>query len=119
MKITIRTIVGLMLVGMAANLLSAADHPSKKLFDTKCASCHGKDLKGNATMAKAFKVEPAKLDLTSAESTGKKDDQLIAITSKGAGKMPAYEKSLKADEIKGLVSYIRSVAPAKEAPAAK
>lgn len=95
--------------------LGAADHPSKKLYDTKCASCHGKDLKGNAAMAKVFKVEPAVLDLTSAATAAKSDEELMTITTKGLRKMPAYEKSFKPAEIKGLIDYIRSVTPKVEA----
>ena len=101
-----------------AGAATAADHPSKKLFDTKCASCHGKDLKGSAPMAKVFKVEPAKLDLTGAETAAKSDEELNKITAKGMGKMPAYEKSLKPAEIAGLTAYIRSITPAKKAESA-
>ena len=41
------------------------------------------------------------------------DTELSDIISSGKNKMPAYGKSLKADDIKGLVAYIRSLAPAK------
>jgi mono/diheme cytochrome c family protein len=38
------------------------------------------------------------------------DAELTAITADGKGKMPAYRKSLKPDQIKDLVAYIRSFA---------
>lgn len=98
----------LIMIGSGA---MAADHPSKKLYDTKCASCHGKDLKGNAAMAKAFKIEASALDLTTEAARKKTDEEFIRVTAKGVGKMPAYEKTLKPAEITGLVEYIRSVAP--------
>jgi len=41
------------------------------------------------------------------------DDDLAGIIAKGKNKMPAYEKQLKADQIKGLVAYIRDLAKKK------
>jgi mono/diheme cytochrome c family protein len=37
------------------------------------------------------------------------DKELSDITTSGKGKMPGYGKSLKAEEIQGLVAYIRSL----------
>lgn len=90
--------------------LSFAD---KKIYDTKCASCHGKDGKGNKAMAKVFKVEPAALDLTSSTITDKKDEELLKIIAEGKNKMPAYGKQLKAEQQKSVLQYIRGLAPKK------
>ena len=38
------------------------------------------------------------------------DDELAAVIEKGKNKMPAYGKSINADDIKALVAYIRSLA---------
>ena len=40
---------------------------------------------------------------------GKSDTELKDVIDKGKNKMPAYGKSLKPDEIQGLVTYIRSL----------
>lgn len=71
-------------------------------YKTKCASCHGADGKGKA----ALKTE----DLASAAVQNKSDAELTAITTDGKGKMPAYGKSLKPDQIQDLIAYIRSLA---------
>ncbi|MFZ0522053.1 MAG: cytochrome c [Candidatus Acidiferrales bacterium] len=71
-------------------------------FKTKCASCHGADGKGKA----ALKTQ----DLGSAAVQNMSDAELSAITTNGKGKMPAYGKSLKPDQIQDLVAYIRSLA---------
>ncbi|MFY9729050.1 MAG: cytochrome c [Candidatus Acidiferrales bacterium] len=71
-------------------------------FKAKCASCHGADGKGKA----ALKTQ----DLASAEVQKMSDAELTTITADGKGKMPAYGKSLKPDQIKDLVAYIRSFA---------
>ncbi len=41
------------------------------------------------------------------------DAELTEIIAKGKNKMPGYEKSLKPNEIRGLVAYVRSLAPKK------
>ena len=87
----------------------AAEDAAKTLFAQKCSSCHAKDGKGNPAMAKMFKLDASALDLTSKMTIEKKDEELIAITTKGHGKMPAYGEKLKAEQIESLVGYIRSL----------
>ena len=94
--------------------VKAAESGAAKAYAARCASCHGKDGKGNAALAKALKVEPASLDLT---ATAKSDAELLAVMRKGAGKMPSFKDKLSEQEIAGLASYSRSLAPRKtEAP---
>jgi mono/diheme cytochrome c family protein len=38
------------------------------------------------------------------------DDELTAAIADGKNKMPSYKKSLKPDQIKELVGYVRSLA---------
>ena len=105
----------LLLVGVIAVSLPsfAAEDAVKTLYTQKCSSCHGKDAKGNPAMAKMFKLDASALDLTSKTTMAKKDEELIATTTKGHGKMPAYETKLKPEEIKSLVMYIRSLSKPK------
>lgn len=91
----------------------AAEEPAKTLYAQKCSSCHGKNGKGNPAMAKMFKVDPSALDLTSQAIVAKKEEDLMATTAKGRGKMPAYESKLKPEEIKSLVRYIRDFSKPK------
>ena len=46
-------------------------------------------------------------NLASGEVQGQSDAQLFAAIAKGKGKMPAYEKSLSADQVRELVGVIR------------
>ena len=79
----------------------------KAIYEKSCASCHGKDGKGNPAMAKVLGEKG--LDLTSKEATQKSDEQLLKIIVEGSGKMPA-QKSLSKDEQKQVLSYVRSIA---------
>ena len=91
----------------------AAEDPVVATYNQKCASCHGKDGKGAASMAKMFKLDLSALDLTDKATLDKKDDVLNGITTKGVGKMPAYETKLTAEQIAALTTYFRSLAKPK------
>src|SRR5208337_3548121 len=80
---------------------SAAAQDAAGTYKAKCAMCHGPDGKGGKMGTR---------DFASAEVKAETDAQLTDIITKGKGKMPAYDGKLKADEIKGLVAYIRSLA---------
>jgi mono/diheme cytochrome c family protein len=82
----------------------------KNIYDKKCASCHGKDGKGKPSLVKMFKTELSLLDLIDKETLDKTDDDLVLITSKGIkNKMPAFRAELKEEEIKDVITYIRSL----------
>lgn len=84
------------------------------VYKAKCASCHGKDAKGNPAMVKMFKVDASALDLTDKGTLEKTDEALIDITNKGVRKMPAFAAKLKAEEVSAVVAYVRGLgAPAK------
>jgi mono/diheme cytochrome c family protein len=89
-------------------LPARAQNPSETLFKSKCAGCHGPDGSGSAAGKKL-----GAHDFHSAEVQKMSDTELSGIVTSGKNKMPPYGKSLKPDDIKGLVAYIRSLAPAK------
>jgi cytochrome c6 len=76
------------------------------LFKTKCAACHGADGKGETTIGKANKLRA----LGSPDVQKQSDAELSALIENGKNKMPAYGKSLKPEQVKDLVGYIRSLA---------
>jgi cytochrome c6 len=82
-----------------------ADDAGAQLYKAKCAACHGADGKGETAVGKADKIR----DLGSAEVQAQGDADLTTIISTGKGKMPAYGKSLKPDQMKDLVAYIRTL----------
>jgi cytochrome c6 len=88
-----------------AGISNAAPPADSSLFKAKCALCHGPDGKGQTAVGKADKVP----DFTSTDVQKLSDEELAAIITTGKGKMPAYGKSLKPDQINGLVAYVRSL----------
>ena len=91
-------------IALSGAPLSAQD--AAATYKTKCSACHGADGKGETAMGKKFGLK----DLASPDVQKMSDDELTAIIADGKDKMPSYKKSLKPDEIKGLVGYIRSLA---------
>jgi mono/diheme cytochrome c family protein len=109
-RISIQSFAVVIAIGMVVVLPPAAgaQNPSETLYKTKCAACHGPDGSGSAVGKKL-----GAHDFHSAEVQAESDAALTAIIAQGKNKMPAYAKTLKADEITALVAYIRSFAPGK------
>ena len=103
-----------LLVLLIASFAAAADAPAaakadvdgSKIFLAKCASCHAKDGKGSAAMAKMFKADPKDLDLTRAS-----DGDAAKVVTEGRKKMPAFKGKLKDAEITAVVAYIGTLKP--------
>jgi cytochrome c6 len=83
--------------------LAVRAQDAASLYKSKCAACHAADGTGSA-MGKKMGAQ----DFTSAEVQKMSDADLSDIITNGKAKMPAY-KSLSADQVKGLVAYIRSL----------
>lgn len=82
-----------------------AQGDADKLYKTNCVLCHAADGSGNSPSGKALGAK----DLGSAEIQKKTDEELTELITAGKGKMPAFGKKLKPDDIKQLVAYIRSL----------
>jgi mono/diheme cytochrome c family protein len=96
---TIATAVAVVLsLSLQTRAQSAAD-----LFKSKCAACHAADGTGSA-MGKKIGAH----DFTAAEVQKMSDAELTDIITNGKNKMPKYG-SLKPEDIKGLVVYIRTL----------
>lgn len=116
-----KTLLAALLLLAPLSLRAADAGPAPKagatpasLYNSKCASCHAKDGKGNAAMAKAFKTDAAALDLTDKATLDKTDADLDAVTKKGLRKMPAFAGKLSDQEISALTAYFRGFSTAKK-----
>jgi mono/diheme cytochrome c family protein len=83
--------------------LSAHAQDASALFKSKCAGCHGADGTGSA-MGKKMGAH----DFTTADVQKMSDAELTDVITNGKNKMPKYP-SLKPEEVKGLVAYIRTL----------
>lgn len=83
--------------------LSAQAQDAAATFKSKCAGCHSADGTGSA-MGKKMGAH----DFTTDEVQKMSDAELTDVITNGKNKMPKYS-SLKPEEIKGLVAYIRTL----------
>jgi mono/diheme cytochrome c family protein len=75
-------------------------------FKTKCAGCHGAGGNLLPKMARLLKADPMKLSLKASQLN---QEEMTAVIEKGRNKMPAFEKELTPEQIKGLVDYIMAI----------
>ncbi len=103
---------GLMLAALAVGLVFCSIRAvayAAANYKAKCAMCHGADGKGDTPAGKKMGVH----DFASPEVQKMSDADLIAITTKGKNKMPAYSGKLSDADIKDLIGYIRQLAKGK------
>ena len=91
-------------LGFVVSLSAQAQNTAETLYKSKCAACHGADGTGSATGKKM-----GAHDFTTADVQGMSDAELSTIITNGKNKMPAYGKSLKSEDVQGLVAYIRTL----------
>jgi len=107
MKTAVKLILAAVVLGLvfpAPALAADPDPQTAALYKSKCAACHGVDGKATA-MGKKLNTR----DFQDPEVVKMKDAELIDATTKGKGKMPGFGKSLKEEQIKSLVAFIRSL----------
>ena len=97
--VTVTAIAVMFSFSLSAHAQNAAD----ALYKSKCAACHGADGTGSATGKKM-----GAHDFTTADVQGMSDAEISTIITNGKNKMPKYGASLKPEDIKRLVAYIRT-----------
>jgi cytochrome c6 len=98
---------GVMLMALSLAIWSepAAADDAAPTYKAKCAACHGADGKGDSPIGKKMGLR----DFASPEVQKMSDGELTTIIADGKDKMPSYKKSLKPEQIKDLVGYVRSL----------
>jgi len=96
-----------LITGVALSPAAATPNdPGAATFATHCEACHGADGSGNTVVGKSANIP----DLRSPRVQSQTDEGLQGIIANGLGTMPAFGTGLSADEIHGLVQYVRALA---------
>jgi len=85
--------------------LLKAQNDAEKMYKTQCVLCHVPDGSGSTPTGKALKAQDLRSDVVQKKS----DAELTAAITSGKGKMPAFGKKLKPDDIAKLVAFIRAL----------
>ena len=75
------------------------------LYKAKCAMCHGPDGAGKTPAGQKMGAH----DLKAPEVMKQSDAQMMEITTKGKGKMPAFAGKLTDAQMKDVVAFIRDL----------
>ncbi|MGH9469977.1 MAG: c-type cytochrome [Terriglobia bacterium] len=111
MKLRMIPVVALIAATLAlgsASFAATSNGDSAQLFKSKCSMCHGMDGKGYPAIHTP--------NFTSATWQEKHSDAQIVNTITNGKKgtaMPAFGNKLSADQIQGLLHYIRSLGEKK------
>jgi mono/diheme cytochrome c family protein len=101
-----RICTGILTISFA--LASTALHAQAAGADTykaKCQMCHGATGLGDTPAGKAMKA----ISFKDPTLIAKSDADLIAATTNGKEKMPAYKGKLTDGQIKEVITYIRTL----------
>ena len=74
-------------------------------FKIRCAMCHGADGKANTPAGKAFKA----VSLRDPMVVNSSDEELDTIVKNGKNKMPSFKDKLSEDQVKAVITYIRTL----------
>ena len=97
--------LGCLAVASSAVAQAGNADDGKKIFSTKCVTCHGQDGSGNTSVGKSLKAA----DLRSPDVQKKADADFYAQVENGKGKMPPFGKALNKNQIDDLVAYVRQL----------
>ena len=74
-------------------------------YKAKCMMCHAADGSGSTPAGKSMGA----LSFKSAALVKASDADLVAATTNGKGKMPAYKSQLTGPQIDAVVTYVRTL----------
>ncbi len=89
-----------LVLAVAFTAVSARADSAAAIFEKKCATCHGKDGKGQTKMGEKMGIK----DLTATTASAAEVEKVVAD---GRNKMPAFKGKLSDAEIKDVAAYIK------------
>lgn len=100
----IQTGITLFAIMAAATAAAYAEAPGAAIYKAKCQMCHGASGMAESGAGKAMKVKP----ITDPDVKKLSQEQMIAATKNGMGKMQPYKDKLTDAQIKDAVDYFRT-----------
>ena len=97
--------IALAAVVVFAGAASFAQSNGEAVYKAKCQSCHGAQGVPNPGIAKMMGVKPVSDPAVKAHSSV----EMVAITTSGKAKMPAFKGKLTDAQIKDSVDYFRTL----------
>jgi mono/diheme cytochrome c family protein len=108
---------GLSLAGLAAHAQQADIVAGRTLFVQRCAVCHGEKADGQSSLARILDPKPANLLISRLDVAAR--NQIIRKGGASVGRspvMPNWEAELPESDLRNVIGYVGSIAPAAESP---
>jgi cytochrome c6 len=96
-----RIAMGIAVLGVLAAAGLARADGAAALFEKKCATCHGKDGKGQTKMGEKMGIKDFAASSASAADLEK-------TIGEGRGKMPSFKGKISDEEIKSVADFIKA-----------
>jgi len=100
-------------LGSAANAQQPDVVAGRALFVQRCAVCHGERADGQSNLAKMLNPKPANLLASKLDSGAR--NQIVRKGGASVGRspvMPNWEAELQEDDLRNVIAYVASIAPA-------
>ena len=107
------TALALAALGSAANAQQPDLAAGRALFVQRCAVCHGERADGQSNLAKMLNPKPANLLASKLDSAAR--NQIVRKGGASVGRspvMPNWEAELQEDDLRNVIAYVASIAPA-------
>ena len=107
------TALALAALGSAANGQQPDVVAGRALFVQRCAVCHGERADGQSNLAKMLNPKPANLLASKLDSGAR--NQIVRKGGASVGRspvMPNWEAELQEDDLRNVIAYVASIAPA-------
>jgi mono/diheme cytochrome c family protein len=105
LTMTYRIALAFVFIAAACAAASCDAQTGADTYKAKCMMCHAADGTGSTPAGKSMGAIPFK----TAALIKASDADLIASTTYGKGKMPAYKSQLTAPQIAAVITYIRTL----------
>jgi cytochrome c6 len=101
----VKQFAGICLITLLAAGTASFAQDGAAIYKSKCQMCHGADGMADTPAGKSTKARP----FNSPDVMKMSDDDLIAATTNGKNKMPAYKGKLTDAQIKDVIAYIHTL----------
>lgn len=90
--------------------IACTQDSGENLYKVSCAQCHGLTGEADTPAGRSFKAH----SLNTPDALKMTDAEMLDLTKKGKGNMPAWEEMLTDEQLKDVIAYVRILQSSKK-----